>query len=139
MSSNKSLKQEINEKFPRLAQDLGLRFVKDEFDPDVFGNSYVILDSSDFLVRFVRDRGQNSIEVASHDEPDTWWNLEDVCAIVSDRPIESSFDLETLVHLLQGCFSSLGTYLGPKISETKQKLAQLAAKRGEDLIRRFSS
>lgn len=139
MSASVSLKQEVTEQLPWLFQDLGCRIVEDSFDAQSFGNSFVTLDSPGLRVRFVRDRGQVSAELAALSDPATWWNLEHVCELISGRSVEPGFELAAVAALLRNNFSTLADYLGPKLPETKRELEQRAEERKQAFLRRLSS
>ena len=51
--------------------------VKEAVGPDErsFGDRYVIAVSEDFLIRFVRDRSELSVDIASHVDPSEWYDL----------------------------------------------------------------
>lgn len=137
MSSGNSLKQEVTEQLPWLFQELGFRVVEDHFDPRSFGNSFVTLESSKVLVRFVRDRGQISAEVASICEARTWWNLEHVCELIVGRYVEPGFELSAVAALLRNHTSALADYLGPKFAETKRELDRRAEERKQAWLKRL--
>lgn len=138
MNASVSLKQEVNEQLPWLFQELGFRVVEDDFDPKSFGNSFVTLESSGLRVRFARDRGQVSAEVASRSDPGTWWNLEHVCELIVGRTVEIGFELSAVAALLRKHVSALADYLGPKFTQTKRELERGAEERKQALLRRLS-
>src|SRR5262245_32705015 len=120
MSASVSLKQEVAEQLPWLFGELGFHVVEDQFDAKSFGNSFVTLEGSGLRVRVVRDRGLTSAEVASRSEPGKWWNLEDVCELITDRSFEPRFDLSSVGALLRNNLPALMEALGPKFPETKR-------------------
>jgi hypothetical protein len=138
MSASIPLKQEVTEQLPWLFQDFGLRVVEDDFDPKSFGNSFVTLESTGLRVRFIRDRGQVSAEVASCSDPGRWWNLEHVCELIAGRSVEPGFELSSVGALLRNNFPALVEALGPKFSETKRELERKAEERKRAFLRRFS-
>lgn len=115
MSANIPLKQEVTEQLPWLFQDFGFQVVEDDFDPKSFGNSFVTLESSGLRVRFVRDRGQVSAEIASRSDPGMWWNCEHVCELIVGRTVEIGFELSAVAALLRNNFPALTDYLGPEV------------------------
>ncbi len=138
MSTSIPLKQEVTEQLPWLFEELGFRVVEDHFDPKSFGNSFVTLGSPGLQVRFVRDRGQISAEVASRSEPGKWWNLEHVCELIAGRSIEPGFELSSVAALLRNNMPALMESLGPKFPETKRELERRAEERKQAFLRRFS-
>ncbi len=138
MSASIPLKQKVTELLPWLFKDYGLRVVEDDFDPESFGNSLVVLKSSDLVVRFVRDRGQVSAEVASPFDPGTWWNLEHVCELTTGRSVEPGFDLSSVAALVWKNLPAIIEALGPRFQETKRQLEQNAVERKRAFLRRLS-
>jgi len=129
----------VTEQLPWLFQELGFRIVEDRFDPkEGFGNSIVKLESANFRVLLSRDRGQILADVAAHSDPETWWNLEHVCEIISGQSINPDFELSAAATLLRNNVSALADYLGPKFPETKRELERRAAERTLAWLRRFS-
>lgn len=138
MSASIPLKQEVAEQLPWLFQDFGFRVVEDDFDPKSFGNSFVTLESPALRVRFIRDRGQVSAEIASGSEPRMWWNLEHVCELIAGRSVEPGFELSSVSALLRNNLPALMEALGPNFPETKRELERRAEERKRSFLRRFS-
>jgi hypothetical protein len=138
MSTNISLKQQVSEEIPWLFRELGLQITDNDFNPKSFGDSFVILESPALRVRFVRDRGQVSVEVASLADPRTWWHLEHVCEVISGQTAESGFELSAAADLLRRNFKALTDYLGSKYNDTKQELERRAEIRKRAFLKRFS-
>lgn len=137
MSNNKSVKLETEERFPWLFQELGFQTTHDTFDPTAFGNSTVTMTSPDFLVRFVRDRGQYAIEVAPHSDPDDWLDMEDIREVVAGHELERSFDLKTLASRLREDYATLSDLLNTNLRDIKKKLHLLYEKRDRDMLKGF--
>ncbi len=138
MNANPSLKQEVSAELPWLFQELGLQITESGFNPKSFGDSFVILASPALRVRFVRDRGQVSAEVASLSDPRTWWNLEHVCEIISDKNAEPSFKLSAVADLLRRNFQALTYCLGSKYNDTKRELERRGEIRKRAFLKRLS-
>jgi protein associated with RNAse G/E len=58
-----------------LVNDFGLIKVEEHYDPDAFGNFYIILAASDFILSYVNDRSYLDIDIASKLEPDKGFSL----------------------------------------------------------------
>lgn len=122
------LEQEINESFPGLLEELGLRVIDQKYLPRSFGNSYVILESPKLRVRFVRDRGQTWADVAARARGE-WWHLSYVLETIRGGAPEIKLDLPTAVRLLKENFPALAEALGPKLSQTIRGINQLRSER----------
>jgi hypothetical protein len=138
VNSHRPIKDEVKEQLPWLFENLSFRIVEDAYEPDSFGNSFVTLESFSLRIRFVRDRSEVSAEVASRTDPGIWWNLEDVCELVSGKTIGAPFDLSTAGGLLKAYFPVLSVALGEKYSESKRELQLRAEKRKQETIKRLS-
>jgi hypothetical protein len=138
MNTNISLKQEVSEELPWLFRELHSRIAENDFKPKNFGDSFVTLESPVLCVRFVRDRGQVSVEVASPSDRETWLNLEHVCEIISGENVKPSFELLAVADLLRKNFQALGDHLGPKYDDTKRELDRRAENRKQAFLKRLS-
>lgn len=136
-SESESLKQQVIRQLPWLFEELGFRVVDQDFDPMSFGDSFVTLQSADLRVRFVRDRGQISAEVAAIRDPSNWWHLGDVCGVISGQRVEPGFELAGVALLLRERFPAVIEYLGPRYIETKRALERVADDRKQSLLRRL--
>ncbi len=136
MNASLPLKEEMLQELPWLFREFGLQITESNFNPKIFGDSFVILRSSAFRVRFVRDRGQNFAEVASLSDPQTWWNLENVCEIITGRKVEISFQLPAVANLLRNIFRHSASDLGPRYVDTKQELERRAEVRRRAFLKR---
>ena len=139
MNVNVPLKQEVASHLPWLFEEYGFEIVEDSFYPNDFGNSIVTIASPTLWVRFVRDRGYISAEIASCSSPKEWWNLEHVCELISDMRFEHGFELQPVAELLRCNLSALSDLLGPKFSETKHRLKCRTEVRRQAFLKRFSS
>lgn len=78
--------------------EFGFHIVEDDYQPEAFGNSFIVLENSDMRVRFVRDRGQLSLDFAPLHEPDNWWDARFVSQALNGRNA-SATDFEQGVDL----------------------------------------
>ncbi|MGO8741845.1 MAG: hypothetical protein ACLQUR_05535 [Limisphaerales bacterium] len=130
------LKQELIEQQPWLFQELNFKIVEDTYASKDFGNSFVTLESSSLRVKFIRDRGQIFIEVASPFDPDNWWNINDICEFILHKKIRPEFDLQAVATLLRNNLPALTDYLGPKLNETRRKLKRRIKQREHEILKR---
>ena len=129
MDLSTPLKQQLVESYPWLFKELGFQFVYHEYSPKSFGNSFVILKSAVLRVRVERDRGQVLADVASANDPETWWPLVFVLEAIEDKLPAPNFELEAVVSSLRDNLSGLVEAMGPKYAETKQELERRGAER----------
>lgn len=106
------------------------------FDPQSFGDSYVILRGGNMRLRLVRDRGEVFAQVASVGEPAHWYPLQRVvCAVgVSPAPPEQPLSVEELAGLVSTHAAAIEAGLSPdRFEATRAKLREL----GQDSARRL--
>ena len=72
----------IERAFREVAARYGFRVIPGGYDAAAFGNSLVVLESGDYSMRIVRDRGQVFVEIASPLDPGNWYGLGKVLAVV---------------------------------------------------------
>ena len=100
----------------------GMRIVDQQYLPQSFGNSYLILESPKLRVRFVRDRGQTWADVSSIAPGAEWWHVAYVLEAIYGTAPQIQLDLTTAVGLLKRNFSVLAAALGPKLSDTTREI-----------------
>jgi hypothetical protein len=97
----------------------GFRIVHYDYDARSFGNCLVLLESPTLRLRFTRDRGITSGELASRSDPETWY---DACLLLSflhgDRP-DASF--EGLAVLLQRNWKEVEEALTSNLEEIRER------------------
>lgn len=130
------LKNEVVTQLPWLFDELGFRIAAEGHDRKSFGNSFVTLVSPAFQLMFVRDRGEIGAEIASHSEPNTWWDLHWISELIpgSGHPLPELLPVATLI---RNSFSLLSEYFGSKYHETKRELRRREEQRKRDGLRRF--
>jgi len=130
------LKQELTEQQPWLFQELHYKIVEDAYAPKVFGDSFVTLESSSLRVKFIRDRGQIFVEVASRCDPANWWSVNDIYEFILHRKAQPEFDLQAVTTLLRNNLPALTDYLGPKLNETRRELEKRIKQREREIIKK---
>jgi hypothetical protein len=126
------LKPLIEEKFPWLSEELGFRSVAWSYNPKVFGDSMLTLESDTVRLRFIRDRGEIRANLASISEPETWWNLVALLEVI--HGVKPETQLEGVAPLVRTNYSQLVQALGPQLSETKKELERLAEESRQMLL-----
>jgi hypothetical protein len=121
------LKELIEEKFPWLSEELGFRPVAWSYNPKVYWDSVVTLESNTLRLRFTRDRGDIRADLASISEPETWWNLVALLEVI--HGVKPETQLEGVAPLVRTNYSQLVQALGPQLSETKKELERLEEER----------
>jgi hypothetical protein len=92
---------------------LGFSVVQERADPNSFGDSLVVLESPQFLVRFVSDRGQLFCNVASRHAWEDWWSLSDVLRIALGVRLASPANLSDMIAAIRKQYTGLARHLGP--------------------------
>src|SRR5258707_14852756 len=81
-----------------LVEDHGFEVVDESYSPEAFGNAVVSLQSKDFGVRGVRDRGQIFADVGPAQTFDEWHDLKRVLEFQGRGSVDTSeFELDGLV------------------------------------------
>lgn len=112
----------IAERLPWLFEELGFRLTYSDYDAAHFGDSTVILNSDRIRLRFVRDRGQVMLDLATVAESERWFNLWSLYQVIHDESIKPRFTLNAVGHLLKQEFTALVEALGPKLLETQKEV-----------------
>jgi hypothetical protein len=130
------LRNEVVMQLPWLFDELGFRILEEGHDRESFGNSFVTLGSPSVYLRFIRDRGQIFGEIASHTEPNAWWDLHWISELIpgSSYPLPELIPVATLI---RSNFSLLSEYFGSKYHETKRELWRREEQRKKEGLRRF--
>jgi len=116
------LKEAVTSRLPWLFQDFGFRVTYHDFSYKEMGNSVVELQSDSLRLRFVRDRGPISVQVASLNEPERWIELRSFWAVLTgDGPDP---ELEGWGWFVRDHFSQLVELLGPKFPQSIQQYDQ---------------
>ena len=58
-----------------LIDDFGFIKVDEKYEPEHFGNFYILLSGKEFLIQYINDRSFLTIEIASKTEPSNWYAL----------------------------------------------------------------
>lgn len=124
-----SLKQQVIETCPWLIGELAFRVVDDEYRPESFGDSFVTLESPVLRIRFLRDRGQIFVELASPTAPEKWRDLTFVLRAIQGKVPQESFALDEVANRLRNHFAELVEAMGPKLEETERKIEKIFCQR----------
>lgn len=60
--------------FSYLFENYGFRLIE-KAESESFGNSYAVIESDDFRLQFIIDRGQSFVEISPYSEPREWFDL----------------------------------------------------------------
>ncbi len=116
------LKEEVTSRLPWLFQDFGFRITYHDYSYKEMGNSVVELQSDSLRLRFVRNMGPVSVDVASLSEPERWLELRSFWAIIfGDGPDP---ELEGWGWFVRDHFAQLMDILGPKFPQAIQQYDQ---------------
>lgn len=119
-----------------LIQDFGLHKVQEEFQPENFGNFFVVLFSKEFLLRYVNDRSFLSIDIASQMKPSKWYDLSIVKALLyNEQILNETTGIEELNEFLRKELNHISELFGQQhYSTTKMKLEELSNQRAKQMF-----
>lgn len=121
-----SLEAKLLAEHPQLFTKTGLKIIESSYEANSFGNSLVMLKAPSFFLRIIRDRGQVFADIASSTPPVTYWRLEDVCALIEGKKVDTGLSLSTIILLLNQHLSALSNLMGPEYEQTKLALSRSA-------------
>jgi hypothetical protein len=136
--------EDVESKFAKLVERRGFRTLAGGYDAESFGNALVVLESEDYSIRLVRDRGQVFVELASPVDPGNWHGLGRVLAALHGEPEEErvwsgSVNLADAVSVIDVNHESLAESLGPRRYErTRVELERLGRLAKERLLGGFN-
>ncbi len=117
------LKDAILTKVPWLTQELGFQITAHGDGPKNMGSSFVELQSDRLKLRFERDRGPITLEVAALDRPEQWFWLNQLWVALQGVPPEP--ELEGWALFFRENRPAIEQSLGPNFEETKRAIAHL--------------
>lgn len=109
-------------------------------DDTAFGNASVVLGGNAFRLRFIRDRDDMWVDVASELSPNQWFPLERALAVLGVSQISEGLLTPTQAEpLVKSHWAELERGLSAeKFDWTRAKLAQVAGVRNQEAIKRIS-
>jgi hypothetical protein len=133
-----SMENEVQETVPFLVRELNLEIVDARYEPASFGNSYVTLADVNFLVRFVRDRGEFRVDIASTQDRQKWWNLKEVGELIIKEEMAYPADLMAAGRFIREHIFALKETLGPGYPMSKVELVKREDEKWERYYREHS-
>src|SRR5262245_47736409 len=122
----------------------GVELERERFDPQNFGNGEVVFRLGPLLLRFIRDRGQDFLDVASVTSPDRYHQFDDVEIGMGWKSVEdmvAKSEPEPLADLLRRMRNRLGelqsAMSGNQESFTRNRIERAAEQRGAEFIKRL--
>ena len=125
------LKDQVEREVPWIL-DLGFGMVSYSYDPKIFGDSMVVLRSNDLCLRIIRGRGRLFAELAPVTDPEHWWDLSLLLAVIHGEP--SEHDLRSIANSVRENLPALAEALGPKLSETTRDIEHLLLERQQEAM-----
>jgi hypothetical protein len=124
--------EQLESEAPWLFKELGLKTVYSDYDRKHMGDSIAILKSDRLRLRFVRDKSQNFCDIACLDEPDKWWPLSELLALMYGlSPAETDqftltwrFELTPMLSALHAGFPEILNRFTTQWAQTKPALEQ---------------
>jgi hypothetical protein len=113
-----------------LLREAGFRVVAERIDAANFGSAYMDAKRGNVWLRFVRDRGEHSVLLASTQEPDEWFDAELVLKLLNIHEMKSLLTADAatdatrhVIHVLRDIEHAFARAHWPK---TKEKLRELS-------------
>jgi hypothetical protein len=141
------LVHELKVDYPWLFE-MGFAAVYADYSWRHFGNSEVILKSSELRLRFIRDRSQVFVGVAHPADPDAWWDLWHILDFLSGKPAgeleffvpaERRFRLDELTQQLRDNYPEILRRFTVEWSSTKPELERRLIRPATPAPERFRS
>lgn len=106
-----------------------------------FGDTDAVFNVGPFLLRFVRDRGQVFVDLASHAEPAQFHQLDDVTIAMRWRTIDEVLargepeHVDAMLHRVKAHWHELGrAFTGVHERMTRARVQRAAHERGQALV-----
>lgn len=134
-----TLHETVERCFKDLVREHGFRVHGIGYNPEDFGNEAVVLESDDFSIRVIRDRGEILIEIASPVDRENWHPIERVfevlCGNLRMDLTSGEKDLIYVASQIRINYQAITTGLSlPHYEETQRELNRLAALRRNELL-----
>jgi hypothetical protein len=128
------LEDSINTHFSALLKNKGFRIIAEDHSDERFGNAFMDVESPEFRLRFVSDRGQVFVEIGSNTPDNKWLELRVVRSLVLDRDLLQIEEYNELALFLEQHYSTLAAMFNSEnISETTLRYYELKEKRQRKL------
>jgi hypothetical protein len=117
-----SLANELKSELQDLRDRFKLALHSSEFDPEHFGNAYLILQNDKLRFRLTRDRGDKYFQLAIPKEPDEWHDLDDVLEAMGKLPANQLLpdSWHGLLVALSANMDEIASFLnGPRLAQLK--------------------
>jgi hypothetical protein len=122
----------------------GVELVRESFDPQNFGNGEVVFRLGTLLLRFIRDRGQDFLDVASAIAPGHFHQFDDVEIGMGWRSVDevlAKSEPEPLADMLRRMRNRLGelqsAMSGSQERFTRDRIERSAEQRGAEFVKRL--
>ena len=122
----------------------GVELQRESFDPQNFGNGEVIFRLGPLLLRFIRDRGQDFLDIASAIAPDRFHQFDDVEIGIGWKSVEealSKSEPEPLADMLRRMRNRLGelqsAMSGNQEGFTRDRIERAAEQREAEFVERL--
>jgi hypothetical protein len=122
----------------------GMELERESFDPQNFGNGEVVFRLGPLLLCFIRDRGQDFLDVASAIAPDRFHQFDDVEIGMGWKSVEevlAKSEPEPLADMLRRMRNRLGelqsAMSGNQERFTRDRIERAAEQRGAEFVKRL--
>lgn len=123
--------------YKKLVLDYDYIVTENVEDAQNFGNAVVVLSSTALIIRYVRDRSELRIELASHSEPNYWFDLDIVYVFLNDgKNVFEKHSFEELNEYLLNNHGVIASLFAKDVYlKTKAKLLKLLNLRAKHIFR----
>ncbi|MCI0664554.1 MAG: hypothetical protein L0220_26130 [Acidobacteria bacterium] len=122
----------------------GAELVSETFDPKNFGNGEVVFRLGPLLLRFIRDRGQDFLDVASTIAPDRFHQFDDVEIAMGWKSVEEVLAksepeplADVLVRMRNHLSELQAAMSGNQELFTRARIERAAEQRGAEFVKRL--
>jgi hypothetical protein len=136
---NHDLIATLLEPFNFLVIDRAFQILQQQ-DPGVMGCAFVILGSTDLIVRIASDRGQVFADVAAPSKHGEWFDLSLVRHLLHGGNLLEQPDIGTLAELLRSELTNIGDlFSNHNFEATRQRLKTIGTERAKLIIPQLCS
>lgn len=122
--------------YKKLISNYECRLIEKVEDPKNFGNELVTLSSSDLIIRYVSDRSDLRIEIASRSDSRQWFDLDIIYAhIERKKNLMGKYSFEELnAYLLNNYHVVRALFADDNYLKTKERLLKLMHSRAKHIF-----
>lgn len=114
--------EKMKHAFAFLVENHGFQVMEESYSPSTFGDAVIVLQSKQFELRIIRDRGQFFIDIRSSQIIDDWHDLRRVLEFLNgSRSVFFAFELNQLKDILKTNYDKLQKFFRKENYSIMQK------------------